>query len=220
MPNSVELVRFRTDWARLMVAEPVAELGESSKREAPPLGWFRRRVFRDSRFRKPGRRSADALGGWDGESSGGVGPVKLRLKGLRGTGRSKGGPSSLVMVSSLSGDLVGNLAVQPKEKGDVTGTRGARGQVRDRFWPGENDTRRGGRSKGRMTEQTVRCAAFRARFKLRRSRGAAGRRGRVNRQLGMTRLVMRNETRAGKPTGRWQEDGSRERRNRSLVLSG
>lgn len=129
MPMSVELVRFRIDWARLMEDEalPPPAPGPASEPGVARatlllllrfmLGSWSRREFRDSRFRASGgllrllgRRG---LGGDDGEedpsssllasSPGGVGSRMLRLKGRRGMGRSMGGPSSGVSDMAEAG---------------------------------------------------------------------------------------------------------------------
>ena len=94
MPISVEPVRLRIDWARLMEDEPAPDSEGVAAATWRLFLVARRRELRDSRFRAGGRLRVglgDSLSSW---SSGGVGSRTLRSKGRRGMGRISGGPLS------------------------------------------------------------------------------------------------------------------------------
>lgn len=123
---SVEPVKLRIDCARLMDEEPLpGVVSEPGVARATLLllrfmleSW-RRREFRDSRFRAGGALlrllARRGLEGDDGEeeelsslaSSGGVASRMFRLKGRRGMGRSMGGPSSGVSDMAMAVAVAG-----------------------------------------------------------------------------------------------------------------
>jgi hypothetical protein len=78
MPNSVDEVKFINDCGLLKPA--LTGSGVACRKRA-----------------MVGSRAGGAGDGGDEFSLGGVGVVKLRSKGLRGTGRIRGGPSSAIV---------------------------------------------------------------------------------------------------------------------------